>query len=118
MENLTKSQSLMQSVDYVKIIFEQKQNILDAGFVPVEVNVTRHVYEKMKSEFCSKNGISQDSIELKKFADLPIRVQNADSNFNNGSMGGFIFPIQVTMILPTEPACQENSEDEESQNQE
>lgn len=118
MENLTKSQSLMQSVDYAKIIFEQKQNILDAGFVPVEVNVTRHIYEKMKSEFCSKNGISQDCIELKKFADLPIRVQSADSNFNNSCMGGFTFPIQVTMTLPAEPACQVQSEDEESENKE
>lgn len=102
-QELTKSQALLQNVQFDVIIKDQIQAIENSGFEPVEINVNKIVYEKMKSQFCQEKGIScPGEIELSKYAGLPIRVQSNDGNFNNSSFAGWVFPIQVTMKMKEE----------------
>lgn len=115
MENLSKSQALMQNVDYNAVIENQILNITSVGFVPAQINVTRHIYDKMKSDFCAKVGIPNDSIEMKTFMDLPLNVQSADNRFNNSNFSGYVFPIVVTMELPADPIITHDLSDENSE---
>lgn len=111
MENLSKSQMLMVQVDYDSIIENQMKTIEDAGFVPQQIHVGRHLFQKIEDDFCERNEIPKGSVTLKTYKGLPIRMIEADSNFNSGYLAGFVFPIQVTMSLPVEPATQNQDEE-------
>jgi hypothetical protein len=118
MENLTKSQSLMQNVDYAAVISNQIQTITNAGFVPHKVNVTRHIFDKMNREFCLQNSLPEGSVELKKYQGLDLVKQEADSNFNISSIQGYVFPIVVSMVLPAESGCIATSDEDSNEDNE